>query len=292
VASYVRTPAASHGNDTKVTLNAGTGIKAPDVFQQQSSLFELLKGTPAGAGVTPIGPERARSFDVGVEQGIAGGRAHARISYFHNTFRDLIEFLAPSALPLAGVPAAVAGATPFGAYINSESYGAQGLELSLDATFRNGFRARGSYTYLDAEVTKAFSATTSINPRFPSVPIGAYSPLVGARPFRRAPNSGSLMLMYARGAAEVALAASFIGTRDDSTFLSDPFFGSTMLLPNHNLDGAYQKVDLSASYQVQPHLRGYVSIENLLDQKYQAAFGYPALPLTARAGVRLTFGGR
>ena len=77
-----------------------------------------------------------------------------------------------------------------------------------------------------------------------------------------------------------------------STFLSDGFFGNSLLLPNHDLDAAYQKLDLSASYQLNPKLRAYLSVENLLDRMYEAAFGYPALPLMARAGVRLTLGGR
>ena len=292
IASYVRTPAESGGNYTKLTLNAGTGIKAPDVFQQQSSLYELVKDTSAAAGLSPIGPERARSFDVGIEQGFARGAVRARASYFDNRFRDLIEFLSQTALPLAGVPASIAAATPFGAYINSESYRARGLEVSAEATLPAGFRARGSYTYLDALVTRAFSADASFNPLFPTIPIGAFSPLVGARPFRRPANSGSLMLIYTRGSAEVALSGYFAGTRDDSTFLSDQSFGTTLLLPNLDLDPAYQKVDLTAAYQVRPKLRGYVSIENVLDRTYEAAFGYPALPLTARAGVRLTLGGR
>jgi iron complex outermembrane receptor protein/vitamin B12 transporter len=291
IASYLRTPSASGGNDTKITFNAGTGIKAPDVFQQQFSLFELLQGTPAVSAVSPIGPERARSVDIGIEQGLAGGRARARVSYFRNSFRDLIEFLGQSVLPLAGVPADVASATPSGAYVNSQSYRAQGLEVSLEATLPAGVRARGSYTYLNADVTKAFSATASFNPLFPTIPIGAYAPLVGARPFRRPANSGSLMVMYTRGRGEVTLSGYFAGRRDDSTFLSDANFGSTLLLPNHDLDPAYQKIDLSAAYQVQSRLRAYVSVENLLDRKYEAAFGYPALPLTARVGFRLTLGG-
>ena len=47
---------------------------------------------------------------------------------------------------------------------------------------------RASYTYLDAVVTKSLSSgvlSPAINPAFPGIPIGAYSPLVGARPFRR-----------------------------------------------------------------------------------------------------------
>jgi iron complex outermembrane receptor protein/vitamin B12 transporter len=71
-----------------------------------------------------------------------------------------------------------------------------------------------------------------------------------------------------------------------------PTSGTTLLLPNHDLNPAFQKIDLSAAYQVQSLLRAYVSVENVLDRKYEAAFGYPAPPLTARVGLRLTLGGR
>lgn len=291
IASYVRRPENGAGNDTKVVFNAGTGIKAPSVFQARSSLYELVKNTPVAAGVDPIGPERSRSVDVGVEQGFAGGRARARVAYFRNTFRDLIEFLSPSALVRAGVPASSAGAARFGAYINAQSYRAQGLEVSLSSVPVREWRVSGSYTYLAAEVTRAFSASPSFNPAFPNAPIGAFSPLVGARPFRRPAHSAALAVAYTPPRAEFAFSASLVGKRDDSTFLTDQYFGNSLLLPNHDLDAAYQKVDLSAAYLFHRRLRGYVRIENLLDRKYEEAFGYPALPLTARVGFKLLLGG-
>jgi iron complex outermembrane receptor protein/vitamin B12 transporter len=99
------------------------------------------------------------------------------------------------------------------------------------------------------------------------------------------------MVMYAPGRAQVTLSTYFSGKRDDSTFLSDEFFGNSLLLPNRDLDAAYQKVDLSGAYQVHPRLGVYASIENLLDREYEASFGFPALPLTARVGFKLSVGG-
>jgi len=291
IASYLRQPSLRPLGDTKLVVNAGTGIKAPNVFQERSSLYALVKGTPAGAAVTPIGPERSRSVDIGVEQGLAGGRARARVAYFRNTFTDLIEFLSRATLPRAGVPPDVAAATPFGAYVNSQSYRAQGIEASLEAAVMPSLRVSGSYTYLNAEVTEAFSASASFNPAFPGVPIGAFSPLVGERPFRRPTHSGSLSAIYTRQRGHVAATGYFSGARDDSTFLSDQFFGNSLLLPNRGLAGGYQKVDASGSIRLHPYLETYASLENLLDQEYDAVFGFPALPLTARVGIRLTFGG-
>jgi iron complex outermembrane receptor protein/vitamin B12 transporter len=293
VAYYLRNPSAtSNAGDTKLTLNAGKGIKAPAIYQELSSLFALAKNVP---GVGPIGPERARTFDVGIEQSLTQGRIRVRATYFDNSYNNLIEFVSNTALPLLGVSQAAAAATGFGAYVNSQSYDARGLELSADAMVGRLVRLAGSYTYLDATVTKSLSGDAlapAINPAFPGIPIGAFSPLVGNRPFRRPTNSGSMLVTYTPGKAQIALAGYFSGKQDDSTFLTDGFFGNSMLLPNRNLDAAYAKLDLSGSYQVHPRVRWYLSLENVANARYEAAFGYPALPITVRTGATVTVGGR
>lgn len=291
IASYLRLPSAEVLSDTKITLNAGTGIKAPSVFQAENSLFALVQGTPVATSVSPVGAERSKSFDIGIEQGLWGGNARVRVAYFHNTFEDLLEFLGRQQLTLAGVPADVAAVTEFGAYFNAASYRADGVETSGEVAVRDVLRFGASYTYLNAEVTEAFGASASENPAFPGIEIGQFAPLVGERPFRRPAHSGTLFVSYMRGPAQVALSAFFSGKRDDSTFMSDGFFGTSMLLPNQDLAPGYQKFDLSAAYQAHRRLRGYVVIENLFNQDYQPSFGFPGLPITARAGVRVTFGG-
>jgi iron complex outermembrane receptor protein/vitamin B12 transporter len=82
-----------------------------------------------------------------------------------------------------------------------------------------------------------------------------------------------------------------VGRRDDSDFLSDADFGPTMLLPNRNLDGAYQRLDLSGGYQVTSRLTAYTNIQNLLSEHYVQAFGFPSLPFTFRSGIKINFGG-
>ena len=85
----------------------------------------------------------------------------------------------------------------------------------------------------------------AFNPAFPDIPDRPFSPLVGAHPFRRPANSGTLAAFYTRGRLGLALAGQFSGKSDDSTFAFDAFFGNTMLLPNKNLDGGYAKVDVT-----------------------------------------------
>ena len=193
------------------------------------------------------------------------------------------------------MPPDVADATGFGAYVNSSSFTARGLELSAEGAFAGRWRAMASYTYVDAEVSESFSSSALgpvENPAYPGVAIGAYGPLVGARPFRRPTHLGNLLLTYASGPAQVSLAGYFAGQADDSTFLSDAFFGSSMLLPNEDLNAGYQKIDLSGSYRLaQGRVKVYASVENLLDQDYTPSFGFPALPRTFRVGVTGTVGG-
>ena len=51
----------------------------------------------------------------------------------------------------------------------------------------------------------------AINSAFPGVPIGAFEPLVGERPFRRPTHSGTLLLLYVRGPGNIALSGYFAG---------------------------------------------------------------------------------
>jgi outer membrane cobalamin receptor len=73
--------------------------------------------------------------------------------------------------------------------------------------------------------------------------------------------------------------------------VTDGFFGNSMLLPNQDLDPAYQKIDLSASYRLHPRLRVYTTIDNLLNQDYSASYGFPSLPATIRVGAAIGVGG-
>jgi iron complex outermembrane receptor protein/vitamin B12 transporter len=234
--------------------------------------------------------------DVGIEQGMWRERLRARVAFFDNEFFDLAEFVSGGLLPQFGIPADVASAAGFGAYVNSQSYTAKGIEASIDAVV-GGIRVAGSYTYLDAQVTSSLASSAiapQFNPLFPGIEIGGYGPLVGQRPFRRPPNSGSLLVAYTQGPAQVAVSGYFAGKADDSTFLqgSDVDFGNTLLLPNRDLNAGYQKIDFSGSYRIHPRLSWYATIENLLDDYYEPSFGSPALPVNIRTGLTVRVGGR
>ncbi|MFP6663141.1 MAG: TonB-dependent receptor [Deltaproteobacteria bacterium] len=55
--------------------------------------------------------------------------------------------------------------------------------------------------------------------------------------------------------------------------------------------GAYQRVDLAISWQALPWLQVYITIDNLLDQRFQEEVGIPAPGIRPRAGVQARFSG-
>lgn len=301
LAYYLVRPRASGAlAGTKLKFNYGQGIQEPDIFSAGNSLFGLLSQLPDGPQlisqfhVGPIGAVRSRSFDGGIEQYFWSGRAKLALTFFDNHFSDEIEFVSQDGLALLGVPAQVIAQTPFGASVNSLATRSLGAESELELSLGHGFTARAAYTYLDGVVRRSFSSDEllpSFNPLFPTIPIGAFSPLVGNRPFNRAPHVGSVYLGYARRKLALALSGNFVGRRDSSTFLFDSSFGSTMLLPNRNLAEAYQKIDVSGSYRLNRYVQIYSAIENLASQHYDPAPGFPALPFNFRSGIKVTLGG-
>jgi vitamin B12 transporter len=301
VAYYLIRPAGqSLLSGTKLHGSFGKGIKGPTVGQETSSLYNTILASNPGLitslHVGPLGANYSRTYDVGLEQQLGNGRARLNVSYFHNEFTNGVEYLSKSALIKLGIPSAAANATAFGAYTNSQAFRSLGGEAELEVRLANHLFARAGYTYLDAVVQRSFSSsalspTFNTASNFKTIPIGQYGPLVGARPFRRAPHSGYFSLQYDRNRLDAQISGTLVSRRDDSTFLSDANFGNSLLLPNRNLDGAYQRLELTSSYRINSHITTYANLQNLLNQSYQESFGYPALPFNLRGGFKFTLGG-
>ncbi len=289
--------------NTKLRASFGKGIKEPAVFDQLESLYALLEQNGytnliSQYHISPIGPEYSRSYDGGIDQFLSAGRTRLSLSLFHNQFTGGIEYVPSQGLTELGLPASivsVASATYYGATVNTKAYFAQGVEAEVESQITRSWFARGGYTYTDARIQNSFSNDAigpSYNPSFPNVAIGAFSPLIGARPFRLAPHTGYFQTGYRYRKLYAALSGTLVSQRDDSDFLEyDANGGQTMLLPNRNLDGAYQRLDLNTSYQATHIVSVEGNFHNLLCEHYSEAFGYPSLPFTFRMGVKFTLRG-
>jgi vitamin B12 transporter len=286
---------------TKLRASYGEGIKEASILDQTTSLFGLLQGLTGGGQlisqyhVHAIGPVRSKTYEGGIDQIFLEGRGRLSLTAFHNDFSDGIEYIPQQGLIDLGVPGPIAAAAVFGATVNSQAFRAEGIETEADYRVTKNLFARAGYTYVDARIERSFSSDAlgpSFNPNFPTIPIGIYSPLIGARPLRRAPHTGYFELGYRANRFFAGLRGTFVGRRDDSDFLAfDANGGTSLLLPNRNLDGAYQRTDFAASYQISRYVAAEGSFQNLVSEHYSEAFGYPAPPFMFRLGLRFSLGG-
>ena len=312
---YVLRPHSGIFSGTRILFNYGDAVREPALTEQFASLFAFLvaNGYASAAANLHIGPLAApatRTYEGGVEQTFLSEHVLFRASYFHNEFGKTIESVGGQLLPnlIPGLTAVQmlmleSALGPYytdnsGLDVNTQAFRAQGVEASVESGLGRNLFLRGGYTYLDGVVQRSFSSDNEtligISPVLYNgeIPLGAYSPLVGARPFRRAPNTGYFTATYASKRFTGVFTSAFASRSDDSTYLeySDENGGSSLLLPNRNLDYGYAKLDLGGSFQLLSWMDIYAQAENLLDNQHIAPIGYPSLPFTVRTGLRLRWG--
>ena len=298
-----------HG--TRLRANVATGVQEPTLALQYNSLYALTTAAQhAQYGITPSNAERSRTYDVGIDQNIRGPKLVLKAGYFHNVFDHQLEGVSSSALAKyfgIGVPCAPPATglcqlpNVYTAYVNSLAFRAQGAELELEWQPMRSLLVRGGYTNLSTHVVQSFASdavkanqgTPTTNPNLPGIAIGALGPLVGARPFRRAPNTGYFDVQFSHKRLTAAFTGALASRSDDSTFLSgeDLNGGNTLLLPNRDLDFGYVNLNLGATYAWKHGISVFAQVNNLLNDQHIGPIGYPGLPFTFRTGLKLRLGG-
>ena len=313
VSYYLFKPRPGIFNGTRLSFNFAQAVREPTLADQFGSLYNFLQAhggqqTIEQLHISQIGAPTARTWEGGVEQPLFKQRVIFHLNFFHNQFGRQIESvgagLIPALLPQLS-PAEQQQLQSFlnnnGAFsldINSEAFRALGIESTVEAGIGHTIFLKGGYTYLDTVVQRSFSSDEeALLGGFPAtygnIPVGIYSPLVGARPFRRPPHTGFISASYAGGSRWVlASTAAFSSRSDDSTFLgySDLEQGNSLLLPNRNLDYAYAKVDFGGSFNLFKRIAIYGQAENLTNNQHIAPIGYPSLPFNFRMGLRVQVG--
>jgi len=308
---YVLRPRSGVFSGTRVLFNFGEAIREPKLTDQDDSLYDFLvnngaQSTIHALHISPLAAPTMRTYEGGLEQAFLSQHVVFRTSYFHNEFGKEIEYvgldLIPELLPnltpaqQATLEGILQANFAYELTINSEAFRAQGVETSVESGIGANLFLRGGYTYLDAAVQRSFTnddqALLGPIPTFDGIPVGPYSPLKGARPFRRAPHTGYFTLTYAAKRFTGVFSSAFASRSDDSTFLEgeDAYGGNSLLLPNRNIDHGYAKLDLGGSFQVFHWMDVFAQAENLINDQHIAPIGYPSLPFTVRTGLRLRWG--
>jgi len=223
------------GTATRLKATVGTGFKAPSLYQ----LF--APATSFGPVGNPLlRPERALGWDAGVEQGLGAGRGLVSLTWFENSFRDLVDF------------DYAAG------YVNIGRARTRGLEAAAEIRPSPTLRLGASYTRLSALDT---DAGTELLRR----PRDKFSADAGFRLF---------------GRFDLSTRALWVGHRLDRDFSAYPY--PTVTLPSYLLLGAALSTPLGPRFEL------FVSVDNILDARYETVWGYGSPGITARTGFRLT----
>jgi vitamin B12 transporter len=247
-ASYALRYGQGFWGDTRLRASYGKGIVEPEMFP---------------AGCTPIlDPEQSTTVQAGVDQVMANDRLRLSVTYFHNSFHDIVSFISTDVNP--NCPAFG------GSFFNTDLARAWGANTSFDAKVTRWLRIEGNYSYDDSKVISAPNATD------PAL-------VAGNRLFLRPLHAANLAATTHFWRMSWSMAGQYVGRRADSDFLG--------LTPAITSTPAWVRWDLWNSIDMGHRVTLLGRVDNLFNNHYQTAVGYPALRLNWRLGVRYVLGG-
>jgi len=236
---------------------SGTRLKASYATGIKEARFE--ESLAEGPTIIPnphLKAEENRAVDAGLQQSFLDGKYSLSASYFHNLFRNQIDF------------AILDPITFIGQFENIDKSKAHGAEVELQGRPTSRLSVDLAYNYTSTQILLQPFAFDALHQ--PGQPL-----------LRRPKHSGSLLLDYLGQRWGTNVGVTAIDRRPDSDFLG------------FNIDHAagYARVDFGGWYAIKPRVTAYVNIENALNNHYNEVVGYPALGANFRAGLRFRLGG-
>ena len=243
----------------KVSANVGSGIKNPN--------FSQLYGSQYVDGDLSLLPEQAVTVDAGAELTFDDQRWLARFTWFANDYENQIAYS----------PSPGFGGDGVADYVNIDGSRADGIELEFGLQRPiAGLTASASYALVDTEVVANVSTSEQFQPGQPLL--------------RRPRHSANLRVGYTRGRGSLHLNLRVKGDRHDSAFL-----GLQRVSDGRGVDitvnPGYTLLAAGGQFRVRRDLTLFLRIDNLTDEMYESALGYPALPRAVVAGGRFDIGG-
>jgi vitamin B12 transporter len=243
---------ADVGPATRLRASLGTAFKEPAFSQDFSTAYTV--GNPA------LRPERSRSWEVGLERGVLGGKGSLTVTYYRQHFRDMIQY--------TFTPPSAGGSN----YYNIAGADASGLELEAHLLPGHAWR-------LSAGLAVAHSSAADSG--YDGATFAPGRPLV-----RRPGRSGWLDVeVVPDGRLAWGARVSYVGGREDLDFSTFPA-SRVSLAP-------YARVDAWASLDVVRGTSGAAvaftaRLENATAAVYEPVLGFPAPGRVLWAGVRMT----
>jgi outer membrane cobalamin receptor len=235
---------------TRLHGSGGTGIRAPDAL-------EIAFTDNPG-----LEPERSRSVDAGIEQAWLDGALVVDVTAFYNRYDDLI----------VAVGRSFADASQY-LTDNIANARSSGLETSAAFRARGGLSVSAAYTWLDTAVL----AVDGTSGQAPS-PFEVGDPLI-----RRPAHQGWVAAAVARPRWSAFTRLDLRGSVQDV----DPSYGAFGGIVTGS---GFTVVRAGGALHVHRRLDLLLRAENLFDQRYEEAVGYPALGRSVIVGARVAAG--
>jgi iron complex outermembrane receptor protein len=245
--------------NTKLRGHVGNSYRKPSLYERFGTFFSPFFGYTA-LGDPRLAPERAVSFDAGVDQSLSSNRVRLSATYFYTRLQEIVGF------------GPVGPNDPFGrvfdSFVNTGGGLARGAELSAEVSPARSLELFASYTY------------TNSDQRRPSV--------AGVLRSFAIPDHQFTLVATHRFGERVVVNFDFIATSD---YLA-PVFDNRTFVSRAFRFGGQRRADVTASYKLplseSRSLRFFGKVENLFDREfYENGFRTPGVQ--GRAGASLSF---
>jgi vitamin B12 transporter len=238
---------------TKLRASAGTGAKAPSLFQLHSPDF----------GTATLQPEHNFGVDAGIDQLFFDDRVKLSGTLFWNRYRNLIEFRSPDFSVFPVVPIGCRPNQVFGCFFNVARARTSGAELAAEVRVVPRFlRLRVAYTAMEA------------------VDLATHMKLA-----RRPGQEGRFGLVITPMAGlSIEPSVVYVGHRYDRPF--DPTLPNPIQSFENGKLQPYARFDLYAEYRLNPNFSIYARGENLTNARYEEVQNFGTAGRAVYAGMR------
>lgn len=228
----------------KIFVNISSGYKVPSLYQLYSEY-----------GNKDLKPEKALTFEGGLQFFAKENRAMARVTYFNRYVKDLVYFYTDPN-------------TYASYYINQDKQKDHGFELEIKVALGKKASLKLFYTWLDGAITTRNNGKDT-----------TYFNLI-----RRPKSSMGLNLGSNFGKCFYASTNLLLtGERTDLTY--DMFYNPvTVKLKSFVLWSAYAQYSF-----LKDRLKVFVDLQNITNAKYSEVYGFNAMGFSATGGVRFAF---
>ncbi|MGC1186299.1 MAG: TonB-dependent receptor [Candidatus Acidiferrales bacterium] len=234
---------------TRIHGSFGTGIRPPGGFD--------LDGTNPN-----LKPEKSTSFDAGVEQSLMDGKAVIDVTYFYNHFTDQIVSVGGTGLSMF-------------TSANLKNSRADGVETSLRLRPTRSIEMMVEYSRLNT----AILALDGTNAEAPTPFV------VGQELVARPRNSGGFNVTWTHKRLLLNLNATLRGPELDVE-PNDGTFACELDLPCLFKTKSFQDLNGGFAYRLPRGVEIYGRLNNILNEKYEEALGFPALHFNFLTGIK------